>query len=346
MNKSKPTDFAQSLAKYLFEFLPEQKGLSENTIRSYSDSISLFLEFCETERHLKREKLEIKDITCEAVEQFYLWLEQSKGNSVSTRNQRRIAINAFLKYLQYRNPGYVLLYQQICSIPKKSDKRQTVRHLSTQAILAILNQPNLKSRSGRRDFALLSLMYETAARVSEITSLSVGDVRFEKGGATVRLFGKGKKTREVPIMSEITDFLRRYLAEEANYRPCRKSDPLFCNRIQGQLTRAGITYVLGKYADGARLVTPELIPEQVYPHILRHSRAMHWLEAGFDLQYIKDLLGHANLTTTEIYARLNVEMKRKLLEQAHPPDPQLPTYPSWTEDNNMMDWLHNFQPSR
>jgi len=346
MNKSKPTDFAQSLAKYLFEFLPEQKGLSENTIRSYSDSMSLFLEFYETERHLKREKLEIKDITCEAVEQFYLWLEQYKGNSVSTRNQRRIAINAFLKYLQYRNPGHVLLYQQIRSMPKKSDKRQTVCHLSTQAIVAILNQPNLKSRSGRRDFALLSLMYETAARVSEVTSLSVGDVRFEKDGATVRLFGKGKKTREVPVMSEITDFLRRYLMEEANHRTCRKSDPLFCNRIQGQLTRSGITYVLDKYADEARLIAPELIPEQVYPHILRHSRAMHWLEAGFDLQYIKDLLGHANLTTTEIYARLNVEMKRKLLEQAHPPDPQLPQYPSWTDDKNMMTWLHSFQPLR
>ncbi|MDR1703868.1 MAG: site-specific integrase [Clostridiales bacterium] len=343
MNKSKPTDFARLLAKYLFEYLPEQKGLSEHTIKSYGDAMSLLLEFCETELHLKREKLEIKNITCELVEQFYLWLEQTKGNSVSTRNQRRIAINTFLKYLQYQNPGYVLLSQQIRSIPHKTDKRQTVRHLSVSAVEEILKKPDLKLRSGRRDFALLSLMYETAARVSEIADLCIGGIRFEKNGATVHLLGKGRKTREVPIIATVTDFLQNYLAEEAQRRHCQKTSPLFCNRNNDRLTRAGITYVLGKYADDARLTAPELIPEQVYPHILRHSRAMHWLEAGFDLQYIKDMLGHSDLSTTEIYARLNVEMKRKLLEQAHPVSEQAPAYPSWSDDKNLMNWLHSFQ---
>jgi len=346
MNKTKPTDFAQALAKYLFEYLPEQKGLSVHTIQSYSDSMSLFLEFCETDMQVKREKLEIKDINCGAVERFYLWLENVKGNSIATRNQRRIAINAFLKYLQYLNPGYVLLCQQICSIPNKPDKRQTIRHLPVKTVEEILRQPNLQLQSGRRDLALLSLMYETAARVSEITALRVEDVRFEKSGATVHLFGKGRKSREVPIMKDVTNFLRDYLHEEKHHRPCQKSDPLFCNRTKGSLTRAGISYILGKYADCARLTAPDLIPEQVYPHILRHSRAMHWLEAGFDLQYIKDLLGHADLETTEIYARLSVEMKRKLLEQAHPTDPQLPQYPSWTNDKNMMTWLQSFHPPR
>lgn len=343
MNKTKPTDFAQLLVKYLFEYLPEQKGLSEHTIQSYSDSMSLFLEFCETDLRLKREKLEIKDIQCETVERFYLWMETVKGNSVATRNQRRIAMNAFLKYLQHRNPGYVLLFQQISSIPNKPDKRQTVRHLPVKSVEKILLQPDLQLRSGRRDLALLSLMYETAARVSEIAALNVGDVRFEKNGATVRLFGKGKKNREVPIMSDVTDFLRNYLNEETHYRPCQKSDTLFCNRAKGKLTRAGISYILKKYADAARDVSPELIPKQIYPHILRHSRAMHWLEAGFELQYIKDLLGHADLSTTEIYARISVEMKRKLLEQAHPAEPQLPEYPSWTSDKNMMSWLDDFR---
>jgi Site-specific recombinase XerD len=346
MNRTKPTDFAQSLAKYLFEYLPEQKGLSVNTIQSYSDSMSLFLEFCEADLQMKREKLEIKDINLELVERFYLWLENVKGNSVATRNQRRVAINAFLKYLQQRNPGYVLLCQQICSIPNKPDKRQTIRHLPVKAVEEILRQPDLQCRGGRRDLALLSLMYETAARVSEIAALCVGNVRFEKKGATVRLLGKGRKAREVPIMTDVTDFLRSYLDEERHHRPCQKTDPLFCNRAQGALTRAGISYILGKYADVARQTTPDLIPEQIYPHILRHSRAMHWLEAGFDLQYIKDLLGHVDLATTEIYARLSVEMKRKLLEQAHPPDPQLPQYPSWTNDGNMMTWLQSFQAPR
>lgn len=343
MNKTKPTDFAQSLSKYLFKYLPEQKGLSEHTIQSYSDCMSLFLEFCEANLQMRREKLEIKDITRESVEQFYLWLETEKGNSIASRNQRRVAINAFLKYLQYQNPGHVLLYQQIAAIPSKPDRRQTIRHLSIVAVEEILRQPDLKLQSGRRDLALLTILYETAARVSEVANLCVGDVRFEKSSAVVRLFGKRKKEREVPIMADVTTFLRNYLAEEMHDRPCHKSDPLFCNRTKGKLTRAGIRYILDKYTDAARGSAPEFIPQQVYPHILRHSRAMHWLEAGVDLQYIKDLLGHADLETTEIYARLSVEMKRKLLEHAHPTDPQLPQYPSWTNDKSMMNWLQSFQ---
>jgi len=270
-------------------------------------------------------------------------LEEAKHNSVATRNQRRMAINAFLKYLQYKNPGYVLLCQQVRSIPKKTDIRQTVRHLPLQAIEEILKQPNLTAQSGRRDCALLSVMYETAARVSEVTALCVGSVRFEKDGATVHLFGKGKKVREVPVMADVANFLRRYLDEEKLRRPCQKNDPLFCNRTNGNLTRAGVAYVLDKYADMARISMPELVPEHVYPHILRHSRAMHWLEAGLDLQYIQDLLGHADISTTEIYAHLNTEMKRRLLEQVHPPNRSLPQYPSWTDDKNMMDWLQSFQ---
>lgn len=346
MNRTKPTDFAQSLAKYLFEYLPEQKGLSIHTVQSYSDSMSLFLDFCEMDLQMKREKLEIKSISLDLVERFYLWLENGKGNSVATRNQRRVAINAFLKYLQHQNPGYILLCQQICSIPSKPDRRQTIQHLPVKAVEEILCQPDLRCRSGRRDLALLSLLYETAARVSEIAALKVGNVRFEKNGATVRLLGKGRKTREVPIMMDVTNFLCSYLDEEKHHRPCQKTDPLFCNRNKVSLTRAGVSYILDKYADAARHANPDLIPEQMYPHILRHSRAMHWLEAGFDLQYIKDLLGHADLATTEIYARLSVEMKRKLLEQAHPPDPQLPQYPSWTENKNMMTWLQSFYDTR
>jgi site-specific recombinase XerD len=343
MNRLKPTDFAQAMAKYLLEYLPDQKGLSQNTIQSYSDCLSLFLEFCEKELKIIREKLEIKNMSCEIVERFYLWLETEKKNTASTRNQRRVAINTFFKYLQYLNPGYVLLSQQIRSIPHKKDRRQTVQHLPMEAVEAILKQPNLNSHNGRRDFALLSLMYETAARVSEIARLRIGDIRFEKKGATVHLLGKGPKPRDVPIIADIADFLRKYIDEEGRYRPCQKQDPLFCNREKGFLTRAGITYVLHKYADDARSSAPELIPTQVYPHILRHSRSMHWLEAGVDLQYIKDLLGHADIATTEIYARLSVEKKRRLLEEVHPANYHSPQYPSWNEDKNLMEWLRGFQ---
>lgn len=343
MNKTKPTDLAVMMAKYLLEYLPEQKGLSPNTIQSYSDCLTLFLEFCEEKLCIARDKLEIKDVNSDAVEQFYRWLTETKKNSSSTRNQRRIAINTFFKYLQYKNPGYVLLSQQIRSIPYKRDRQQTIQHLSFEAVQTILKQPNLNSCSGRRDFILLSLMYETAARVSEIVDLHIGDVRFEKSGATVHLLGKGRKQRDLPIIHDITDFLHSYLVEERRSRQCQSCDPLFCNRTKGPLTRAGITYILKKFADYARVAAPDLIPAQVYPHILRHSRAMHWLEAGIDLQHIRDFLGHADIKTTEIYARLSVEMKRKLLEKVHPTDQPTPQFPPWNGDKNLLDWLRSFQ---
>ncbi len=339
MNKIKPTDFAISLSNYFFEYLPEQKGLSENTINSYKDTISVFLEYCETEHCLKREKIEIKDINRSIVEHFLIWLECAKHNSVSTRNQRKIALSTIFKFLQYENPQYVLLCQQIMSIPSKKCDKQTIKHLTIDAIECILKQPNISTRAGRRDVALLSLMYESAGRVSEIADLKVGSLYFEKKDSIVCLRGKGKKFRNVPLMHDVTKMLKFYISDERNYRLCEKTEPLFCNRSRGCLTRAGISYVFNKYVDLAKIEMPGLLPQKVYPHIFRHSRAMHWLEAGVDLQYIKDLLGHAELSTTEIYAQISTEMKRKILEKVHPIDSVSIPKNSWNTDKNLMNWL-------
>jgi len=341
MRKSKTTSFALALSDFLFHYLPNQRGLSENTIQSYSDALTLFLNFCESEYRIKRERLEIKDVNLEMVEKFLDWLEQERHCCASTRNQRYAALRSFFKYLQYKNPGYVLLLQQIRTIPRKVDKRQTVHHLSLQAVEEILKTPNLNTKDGRRDFAILHLMYESAARVSEITDLCVSDLRFNRNGSVVHLLGKGKKPRIVPLISSVASFMKRYLADEAKRRSCSSDAPLFLNRMKNPLDRAGIKYILNKYADIARNTAPEIVPEHIYPHILRHSRAMHWLEAGLDLQYIKDLLGHADLKTTEVYAQLNTEMKRKILEQAYPAGDSGDS-PSWTDDKNLMEWLREF----
>lgn len=343
MNKTKPTDFARVLSEYLFNYLPSQKGLSKNTIDSYSDALGLFLDFYENQLNIKRERLEIKQISKETVEQFLMWLEQVKKNSVSTVNQRRISLNSFFKYLQYENPGHVLLCQQILSIPHKNGFIPQIQHLSVEAIEEILKRPNLNTKNGRRDFALLSLLYESAARVSEIANLCVGDIRVVLKEPIVHLFGKGKKSRDIPLITDVAAFLTKYIEEEKRYRSCEIHDPLFCNNTKSKLTRAGIAYVVNKYASQARMVSPDLFPNKISPHILRHSRAMHWLESGVDLYCIKGLLGHEDLKTTEVYARLSTKMKRKILEEAHPPDKTYTQYPSWTEDENLMDWIRNFK---
>jgi site-specific recombinase XerD len=344
MNKSNGTDFARALSDYLLRYLPEQRGLSKNTIKSYSDAFTLFLDFCESELRIKRERLEIKDISLQTIEHFLSWLETARNNSASSRNQRNAALHSFFKYLQYKDPRYVLMFQQVMAMPYKSVKHESIRHLPLEAIEEIFKKPDLSTVSGRRDFAVLSLMYESAARVSEVVDLRIDSIRFERKGATITLCGKGRKMRAVPLISSVSAFLKHYLADEERHRPCLHNEPLFCNRAKGKLTRAGISYILGKYVEQVRATQPYLLPEKVYPHILRHSRAMHWLEAGVDLQYIKDLLGHVELSTTEVYARLNTEMKRKILEEVHPEKP-ITTAPSWSDDRKLMDWLKGFSES-
>ena len=341
MRKTKPTDFSMALADYFFVFLPTQKGLSENTIRSYSDTLELFLRFVENERGIRRERLEIAHISRPVVEDFLAWLELERGSSASTRNQRRIALNGFFRYLQYRNPGYVLLCQQILSIPKKVGPRKSVEHISTEAVAEILKQPDLSTRIGKRDFALLTLLYESAARVSEISNLRVGDLQVDKHhGAAIRLYGKGRKIRTVPLTKSVSQILQDYLKFESDLRPCSKDEPLFCNHSGKSLTRAGISYILRKYSELAQASKPGMEAKKIHPHVLRHSRAVHWLEAGIDLQHIKHLLGHADLKTTEVYARINVEMKRKMLESLHCESPSLACEDtSWTADHNLMGWL-------
>lgn len=338
MNKRGPTFFARTLSRYFFEYLPGERGLSEETIQSYRDAMSLLLDFCEEKRQIRRERLEVSDLTRELIESFLRWLEQEKGNSISTRNQRRAAVNAFFKFLQYEDPGYVLLCQQIREIPPKKCEQRMVPHLSEEAVQVIFEQPNLTTREGRRDFAFLSLIYESAARASEIAGVRVGDIHFEKKGAIVHLRGKGKKFRDIPLLPEPAKILKNYLSEESRYRQCDIAAPLFCNRSREPLTRGGVYYIVQKYVALAQKKSPGLFPVQVHPHVFRHSRAMHWLEAGVDLQYIKDLLGHSDIKTTEVYARLNIKMKQKLLEEVHPQ--QLAGQrTSWTEDENLMQWL-------
>ena len=345
MAKHGPTVFAKALSRYFFEYLPAERGLSEETIQSYRDVMSLLLDFCEQKHGIRRDRLEISDFTRELIESFLRWLEQERGNCVSTRNQRRAVINAFFKFLQYEDPGYVLLCQQIREIPSKKCEQRVVPHLSREAVQVVFEQPNLRTREGRRDFAFLSLVYESAARASEIAGVRVGDLRFEKKGAVVHLRGKGKKFRDIPLLSEPAKILKNYLTEESRYRRCDSADPLFCNRSKEPLTRGGVYYIVQKYVTLAQQKAPDLFPVQVHPHVFRHSRAVHWLEAGVDLQYIKDLLGHSDIKTTEVYARLNIKMKQKLLEEVHPQ--QLASdQPSWTDDENLMEWLsHLYIPT-
>jgi integrase/recombinase XerD len=332
----KPTDFSKALTHYLSNYLPGQRNVSPNTVKSYRDTFKLLLFYCNQQADIAIERLCIKQIDKPLILDFLDWLENERGNSISTRNQRLACIHGFFRYLQLEEPGSLLSHQQVLSISVKKTQKPMVNHLTPDALKCILAQPNLEKPSGRRNLTLLSVLYDTGARVQELIDLRVCDVRLDPP-PILTLTGKGKKKRCVPLMSNTGSLLRQYMSEIQLLKNGISTHPLFFNSQRRKMTRAGITYILKKYVAQAREET-QLIPDKVTPHVLRHTKAMHLLQAGVDKVYIRDLLGHADIATTEVYAHADTELKRKALEKAYPD--MVPTkFPEWNKDDDLLTWL-------
>ena len=334
-----PTCFARYMSKYLTEYLPGIQGVSYNTIASKRDAYILLLKYLDDTQNIKAEDVDIPLLSRETIIKYLEWLEKSRGSSVSTRNIRLAAIKSLFSYIQTQTPDYIYQCQQILSIPRKKEPEHTLEYLTVEGIKSVLNAVETSSRTGFRDLTLLSLMYDSAARVQEIADLSVNDFRAEKP-STLRLTGKGSKTRIVPLMSTTSDLVSKYISI---YHPSYRGEynvPLFSNRKKEKLTRAGIAYILKKYIKIAREKQPDLIPETVSPHGLRHSKSMHMLQAGVPLIYIRDFLGHSEISTTEIYARCDSEQKRKAIENTCPSITKSET-PMWQKDTSLLGWLQS-----
>jgi site-specific recombinase XerD len=287
-----PTDFAKALSDYLGAYLPGQRNLSSNTLKSYRDTFKLFLRYCKQECHLAVEKLCLKRIDKRLVLGFLQWLENERHNGISTRNQRLACIHGFYQYLQIEEPVALLSCQEILSIPMKKAPVPTINYLTPDALKLVLAQPDPLKASGRRDLTLLCVLYDTGARVQEVADLRVKDVRPDPPLLT--LTGKGGKIRQVPLMSNTQDLLQQYMGEVFSNLEQIPDYPLFFNRQHRKLTRAGITYILAKYVSQAKKQSAT-IPDKVSPHVLRHTKAMQLLQAGISLIYIRDLLGHVEV---------------------------------------------------
>jgi site-specific recombinase XerD len=185
---------------------------------------------------------------------------------------------------------------------------------------------------------LLSVLYDTGARVQEIADLTIRDIRLDVP-AHVHLTGKGRKSRDIPLLSQTANLIKEYLDEYHLNTRENLSHPLFKNRHGNQLTRSGIAYILKKYAVTVSKQSP-LMSQNITPHTLRHTKAMHLLQAGVHLVYIRDILGHVDVATTGIYAKADTEMKRKALEKVGSIIPV--DGPSWSKDAELINWLKNF----
>lgn len=331
-----PTDFAYHLTRYFNVFLMDSRNLSRNTISAYSHTFRLLMQFFEEQRSIPVTRLSLKQIDKQAICDFLNWLQKDRSCSDSILNSRLTAIHSFYHYLQSEIPECIYTSQTIMNIPYRKKDSTVLNYLSKEQVERLLLEPDLQITRERRDAVLLCVLYDTGARVQELCDLKIRN--FNNGlSANITLRGKGRKSRVVPIVENTTILLTNYIRENKLNMPEKQDYPLFFNQHKEALSRSGITHILKKYTSRIKDMP---MPASISPHILRHSKAMHLLQAGYNMIVIRDWLGHVSVKTTEIYARLDVNAKRAILEKAFPIKEKI-EYPDWSKDKNLMDFLKN-----
>lgn len=306
MNKS----FSYYIEHFFSIYLPKTRNLSLNTILSYRDSILLLINFFKEIKNKSSSNINISDITLNNIEEYINWLKDEKQLKDSSINVRIAGIITFVKYIQNKELNYFNEFSRIISIPNKKVPENNITYLSINDIKKIINKPNIKIKSQFRELTILLFIYETGCRVQEVCDLKLESLNLNMP-PTVTLVGKGNKTRIVPINQELTKILNKYI-ELYEITNCSY---LFKNKYGNKITRQGIQYIFDKYSKFIENDDNYKFPCNITPHVFRHSKAMHLLEAGVNLIYIRDFLGHESVTTTEIYAKTNPEIKRKELEK-------------------------------
>jgi len=332
----KPTDFAVHLSAFLSVYLPRQKNASSNTVTSYRDTFKLLLRYCQEQRDIPAEKLNMSMLSRAMIADFLEWLERKRKCNTATRNQRLAAIHSFFRYAQYEEPSGILHFQKVIALPVKKASRPSIPHLTPEAMKLLLSQPDRMTVKGRRDLTLLSVLYDSGCRVQELANLRVRDVVLDNPAVLI-LTGKGNKVRKVPLMKNTVTLLQQYMQEHCLDKERNSDYPLFINKQHNKLTKEGIAYIISQYVVSARRASTS-VPEKVTPHMFRHGKAMHLLQAGVNLIYIRDFLGHEHIKTTEIYAKCDSELKRQAIENAYP-DLVDSNLPDWNKDAALLRWL-------
>lgn len=297
------------LAQFLTVYLPVTRACSRHTVSSYRDAFMLFLRFMDHQLATSPDQVCFADFTAPNVAAFLGWLRTDRQCSTATANQRLAALKSFFGYVQSQAPEQVAQARQVLGVKSAHAPEPAIGYLPAEAIGLLLE--HAAHRRGSRDLALLATLYDTGARVQEACDLSVSDLHLNPP-ASVTLTGKGRKSRIVPLTPQVAQILTQHVRALAR----DPSRPVFTNRAGEQLGRAGAAYILTRCAHAAHAERPDLVPAKVSPHMLRHSKAMHLLENGVNLIYIRDLLGHASIVTTETYAKASPEMKRRAVEAA------------------------------
>lgn len=302
--------FSLAAAEYAGVYLPNVRGYSPHTVRSYCNGLAQFIEFAEAHTRKSAANLGPSDITYEL---GCAYVEDMIGRrlSPSTIEQRMSALRAFLRWLARADLAYLDAREAMCQVALPKRIETPIAWLTVEEVRLLLSLPNHKDNAGLKELAVLTILYEAAARAQEVCNLNVGDVNLK--ARTVYLHGKGRKTRTIPIGKQAAGILGAYIKRVCGENP---DSPLFRSRSAQRMTTSGVEYIVKKYAAKGRAASKgELLEKRITPHVFRHSRAMHLLEAGVELIYIRDFLGHYSVKTTEVYARVNPEKKRAIIER-------------------------------
>jgi integrase/recombinase XerD len=294
---------------YFTEYLPRQRGASVHTIRAYRDALTLLLKFVAEQHGHGVASLQLGDLDANAVTRFLDHVEIERSNSAATRNCRRAAIRGFFKHLLRNDLVHSQQYIRVLAIPAKKARQRPATYLEARDARLIISMPDQRTCDGWRDYALLLFLYNCGARVSEAAGLRWDDLQLA-APRQVRLRGKGKKERLLPLWPETANALHRLRGMT------RGADQqcVFVNRNGQPLTRDGIAYVLAKHARAAARSNPALLRKHITPHVLRHSCAVALLQSGTDVTVIRDYLGHASIATTGRYITTNLQMKRDAMQ--------------------------------
>lgn len=327
-------DLATLVTSFFTRHLAAERNASGHTIRSYRDTFRLFLHHVAEATGRRVARLSLHDLTPGAILSFLDYLEQERGNAVATRNARLAALHSFFSFVAHQEATAASVAQRILAIPFKRAPGRLLDHLDAEEVRAILARPDRTTAKGRRDYLVLALLYDTGARVQELLDLCPVDFRLDRL-PLVRITGKGRKQRIVPLLPATAKLVQRHLVETGCVPGA--TSPLLTNHRGEKLTRSGVSFLLEQYRRLAAKDVPTLQRAGISPHRFRHTKAMHLLQAGVSPVTIKDFLGHAHIKTLEVYVEADLEMKRRALDST--PSPVKPGSRARRHEPDLLRWL-------
>jgi site-specific recombinase XerD len=316
MKKLKDETLFRLIRDYLLVYLPEQKCSSPNTIKSYREALNQLFDFISIKKSIPLADVTFEAINSQMISDYLEWLEKERGCSVSTRNQRLAGIRSFFKYAGRMDFAVMVFQNELEKVPFKQTGSKTVEFMTEEALKAVLAQPDTSTKMGVRNLFFMILMYDTGARNREILDLKVKDFRADSKIPCVHLTGKGNKKRIVPVMAKTVEHFRNYVTV---YHPGGSSEQYLFYTVRHGITQQmsddNVARFMKKYGNAAKEICSE-VPDNLHPHLFRHSRSIHLYRAGMPLALLSEWLGHAQLETTMIYAYADTEMKRDAIQKA------------------------------